>query len=903
MKKTITLFFFALLCAMCANTANAHHLNTTSDTTYTVTIGSDREAATYWNFPFSSVSLGAAQKTQMIYPEEILGQLPQCQIKKMTFFLYSAASMEISTEFHISLAVVPETQFEENTTTFLSPEFTEVYVGPLSINGNEMEVSFTTPFIYEGGNLLLQFDMPIPSTAFQMPYFWHFYPIAGSYDYDYFDLGYWGTYYEHYITLPLVTIEYELLPDGCARPSGLQLTQTLTETTISWDDNEAISTWEVEWGEAGFAHGAGTSDMVTTNAFTINETLQENAAYDVYVRAHCNDSMATNWTKTVFTAPKSPIQTPFVIDFEDDAENALWELANFSSAEKNGWYIGEAANNGGNNGLYISQDNGLTNSYDSNEVTVYAYRDIYFTPNTNHRLSFDWRCNGQIGYGFFQVLIQSPKADTASGGLWGYITEGALRNPERNTLSFFNNGEAWQRSYFNLPNNYNGTVQRLYFVWTNVNTIAVQPPAAIDNIVVETSDCPFAEVTNCRPYSPDSVRIIISGEEMADQYEMAFDTADFNPETASPLYSATSNHLLLTGLQAETTYHIYVRAICGEERGAWSAPYIFTTPRNILTVPFTIDFEDADVNAGFGIANNDNPDFPNGWYIGEAEAFESEHGLYVSADSGVTAGYESENATCLVYAYQDVYFSLAENYTVSADIKIGGEISSSSDIGSDAIFFSIGDPQPTQAEYENDNLIMMNYNYTIAEENNLFNYNFYDSWMRIVDYESLVWDANQNDYVPNMSWRRFEYTIPSEDLARYAGKTKRLYFGWFNDDSYKQVFVAAIDNISITAEGIVDEPVPEVPTISTDPIDPIDPIGISDATAETNIQLFPNPTADVLHIKAEGFQQYELFNFVGQKVGEGNLNGSTARISTANLTPGIYFVRLDERTTRKFVKK
>ena len=48
-------------------------------------------------------------------------------------------------------------------------------------------------------------------------------------------------------------------------------------------------------------------------------------------------------------------------DFEDDTENANWILID-NGDEINSWYIGTGANNGGNNGLYISYD-GESNTY------------------------------------------------------------------------------------------------------------------------------------------------------------------------------------------------------------------------------------------------------------------------------------------------------------------------------------------------------------------------------------------------------------------------------------------------------------------------------------------------------------------------------------------------------------
>ena len=73
---------------------------------------------------------------------------------------------------------------------------------------------------------------------------------------------------------------------------------------------------------------------------------------------------------------------------------------------------------------------------------------------------------------------------------------------------------------------------------------------------------------------------VISWTEGADEsaWQVAYSTdADFDPNEAA-LTEATATSITLSGLEASTTYYIYVRANCGaDDKSAWSEPISFTT--------------------------------------------------------------------------------------------------------------------------------------------------------------------------------------------------------------------------------------------------------------------------------------------------------------------------------------
>ena len=64
-------------------------------------------------------------------------------------------------------------------------------------------------------------------------------------------------------------------------------------------------------------------------------------------------------------------------------------------------------------------------------------------------------------------------------------------------------------------------------------------------------------------------------------------------------------------------------------------------------------------------------------------------------------------------------------------------------------------------------------------------------------------------------------------------------------------------------------------------------------TAESQLEIYPNPTVGTLHITSDvELLDYTVFNMLGQKVGEGTLRGETAALQLNGLTQGFYILRV-----------
>ncbi len=69
-------------------------------------------------------------------------------------------------------------------------------------------------------------------------------------------------------------------------------------------------------------------------------------------------------------------------------------------------------------------------------------------------------------------------------------------------------------------------------------------------------------------------------------------------------------------------------------------------------------------------------------------------------------------------------------------------------------------------------------------------------------------------------------------------------------------------------------------------------------------KLYPNPTTDYVKLISnnQNIKQYAIYNILGSKVSEGKLNNNKT-INVQNYTNGIYFIRLENGTVFKLIKK
>ena len=297
-------------------------------------------------------------------------------------------------------------------------------------------------------------------------------------------------------------VTLEVIPQ-CGSPRDLLPNNvTATSATISWTPSR------LSHNNFVVAYGTGTdpSTMATVSATGTSVTLtglNEATQYNVFVKELCGSGMESEWSDVLsfstITLPYVITQSnPYVESFEGSTK---WQLIN---AQTNKWTIGNATNNGGTKALYISNDMGTTNAYSiSNLQWSYAVKTFDFPAGSVH-FSFDWKSYGERNYDYIRVFLvptsiqflpnisangQSPSNFTTT------IPEGWIALDGGSQLCLDSNWSTIiDTVVFDDASTYN-----MVFLWCNDGSGGIQPPAAIDNIIITT------DAVACSPITPSDL--------------------------------------------------------------------------------------------------------------------------------------------------------------------------------------------------------------------------------------------------------------------------------------------------------------------------------------------------------------------------------------------------------------
>ena len=299
---------------------------------------------------------------------------------------------------------------------------------------------------------------------------------------------------------------------------------------------------------------------------------------------------------------------PYSTGFEDATDNASWQFAN---ATVNKWCIGAAANHGGSNALYISNDGGTTNKYtDNKKNTSFAYRTFHFEAY-DYNLSFDWLGQGEDKYDGMQVLIL-PSNVSLEGADNTTLTLGNIKGftitttkPQIETAGYirFHAADPYNTAYpwiycktsswitetvgftISQEGDYN-----LVFIWENDGSGGVATPSAsVDNIFISKKACvdmaapEVAEITN------NSAKVTWTAATGVLGYDYIVIPASGSLDESKAQHT-TLTEISASGLSANTDYVAYVRAVCEDGAGAW-ARATFHTDCAAMSVPYTEKFD------------------------------------------------------------------------------------------------------------------------------------------------------------------------------------------------------------------------------------------------------------------------------------------------------------------------
>ncbi len=346
---------------------------------------------------------------------------------------------------------------------------------------------------------------------------------------------------------------------SCFAPTNLHVANMIGTDTIAidlaWNPGDNETAWEVAYGLAGVNPSLVTPIAVTTPSATINNLLV-NEAYDFYVRSSCGNGDYSEWVMINVMTNGGVPRLPFVVDFENSGDNANWI---FHNGAINGWYIGSATHSAGSNALYISSDNGVTNSYNITATTdAFACRLVELDGSAA-TLSFDWKCYGENNFDYLRVYLVPSTFDF--NGFAGYAASGV---PAAGTGfiavdggSQLGNTAVWSNKTVDVVAP--AGEYYLVFAWHNDYSTGNQPAAAVDNISMIKKSCYVSNVD----VAALSTTLVVDATTDCQTVQLQVNNTTFTPGDGGLLLDTiVSLPYTVTGLTPQSDYYLTMRGFC-----------------------------------------------------------------------------------------------------------------------------------------------------------------------------------------------------------------------------------------------------------------------------------------------------------------------------------------------------
>ena len=367
-------------------------------------------------------------------------------------------------------------------------------------------------------------------------------------------------------TMYLDDFVWEAIP-SCVEPINLTSTN-LTDTTITlaWGTISAETEWQIEYGTSGFALGSGTLITANTNPFEISGLLP-NTLYDFYVKAICNVNEQSNYSFVYTTKTNCGLLATYNDNFEAYSTGTTvplpdcWDRAGTGSFNLT---TGSVAPMSPTKRFY------MFSSATANPPTVpYLILPGFSNlSNGTHRLkltAYATSANRTLDVGYF----------TNPTDINSFVLIESLQLPSTAAASAV--------QFTVVPQNIPSGVTRLV-----LRNQALSGTAAVyfDDVIWEAiPSCvePSAMVANS--IANNAVTLGWTANNAETEWEIEYGLSGFSLGSGTIISGVTTNPLLISGLLANTTYQVYVRAKCNtNEFSEWSNVFTFTTLCDAVSV-------------------------------------------------------------------------------------------------------------------------------------------------------------------------------------------------------------------------------------------------------------------------------------------------------------------------------
>ena len=287
--------------------------------------------------PIQSQFTNYGIESQYIIPATNLTDVAYGQINSLTFYCNTASvSWGDAASFKVYLG---ETSLEHFNGTSIIPwdGLTEVYSGSLSVSEGNMIINFTTPYQFEGDNLVVGVKQTVNGTTANGVSWYGVMDSNGNTAL----YGVFGNYSSNYY-LPKTTINYTSgTAPSCPKPKYMTTSETTAHSTkLSWTNGDEETSWVLQYAtDEDFTQNVE-SVNVNTNPYVL-AGLPSDITYYARVKAHCGEGDESDWSNICSFTPACPKPTDLIVSYLD-ATSAMFSWANGS--EESAWVLEYATN-------------------------------------------------------------------------------------------------------------------------------------------------------------------------------------------------------------------------------------------------------------------------------------------------------------------------------------------------------------------------------------------------------------------------------------------------------------------------------------------------------------------------------------------------------------------------------
>ena len=430
-------------------------------------------------------------------------------------------------------------------------------------------------------------------------------------------------------TYDYVCIDDVEISDIPACPEPILLTDngtTQTTANISWTST-AIS-HQIEFGEQGFVQGTGTLATTSNTSYTLTG-LSSNTYYDYYVRGFCSATDTSGWEGPyTFHTECGELAPPYYQGFEgfssgntgDPNLPECWKYAKTGTSTSFYAYNYNYSfySNSGDNSLrfYGYASTTSSNSADGDTLAAFSPRIVGLNQGFQ-QVNFAVRTSSSVAYYNNKLIVAVADSNASLSSIHIVDTVNYTSAYSQITVNLENLPPDASRIVFMIVPEF---VSGYSYSYTY---------AYVDDIqVIEILPCetPGTPVVNYTTGTQASLSWLGSG---GSSFNIKYGPQGFNQATGATQVVSSDSSVVLTGLQPNTSYDVYVQNNCsavGDGLSYWTLAQTFTTKCDVQSLPITENFDSTPTGSSV------NPSIPECW-----DYFKT--GDYAYSTYGYTYGY------------------------------------------------------------------------------------------------------------------------------------------------------------------------------------------------------------------------------------------------------------------------